>query len=171
MTRVTYKNLSFMGFPNCRVGDDGSVWEKRSGVWELLVSRPCNKRTGHLVVSLRYRKSRLKMLVHRLVLLAFIGPCPEGMECRHFPDRDPSNNNLGNLQWGTRKQNHQDRIVHGTNNAGEANGSAVTTEEVVLKIRRLHATGEYQQKEIAEMTGLTKSNVWCIVNRISWKHL
>lgn len=52
--------------------------------------------------------------IHCLVLLAFVGPCPEGMECRHFPDRDPKNNNLSNLQWGTKTENCQDKIVHGT---------------------------------------------------------
>lgn len=38
-------------------------------------------------------------LVHRLVLAAFVGPCPDGMEVRHL-DGDPANNSLGNLAYG-----------------------------------------------------------------------
>jgi len=52
--------------------------------------------------------------VHNLVLSTFIGPCPKGMECRHFPDRDPSNNRLDNLSWGTPVENAIDRVWHGT---------------------------------------------------------
>lgn len=52
--------------------------------------------------------------VHRLVLEAFVGPCPPGMLCRHFPDRSTKNNRLDNLSWGTPKQNTRDRVVHGT---------------------------------------------------------
>jgi len=53
--------------------------------------------------------------VHKLVLNAFVGPRPIGMVCRHFPDRDKSNNRLDNLQWGAFSQNQKDRIAHGTN--------------------------------------------------------
>lgn len=47
--------------------------------------------------------------VHSLVLEAFIGPCPPGMEARHLDD-DPTNNNLSNLVWGTRSENSGDAI-------------------------------------------------------------
>jgi hypothetical protein len=56
--------------------------------------------------------------VHRLVLEAFVGPCPEGMQCRHFPDRDTRNNRLDNLSWGTPVENAADKVAHGTNNDG-----------------------------------------------------
>jgi len=36
--------------------------------------------------------------VDHLVLLAFVGPCPEGYECRHL-DGDPANNHVDNLRW------------------------------------------------------------------------
>lgn len=52
--------------------------------------------------------------VHRLVLEAFVGPCPEGMEACHFPDRDPSNNRLENLRWGTHRENMDDMRKHGS---------------------------------------------------------
>lgn len=52
--------------------------------------------------------------VHRLVLEAFVGPCPEGLEGCHW-DTVPSNNSLANLRWDTRSANMLDSIrVRGT---------------------------------------------------------
>lgn len=70
--------------------------------------------------------------VHRLVLEAFVGPCPAGMLCRHFPDRDPYNNRLDNLQWGTPQENAADMRVHGT-----AFGRVKHTAEHRAKMSRL----------------------------------
>ena len=51
--------------------------------------------------------------VHRLVLEAFVGPRPEGMEGCHN-DGNTQNNKLENLRWDTRKNNHADSVKHGT---------------------------------------------------------
>ena len=51
--------------------------------------------------------------VHALVLSAFVGPCPPGQECRH-KNGVRSDPRLVNLEYGTRAQNIQDAIVHGT---------------------------------------------------------
>ena len=50
--------------------------------------------------------------VHRLVLLAFRGECPPGMEACHHDD-DPLNNRLDNLRWDTKSANSLDRIRNG----------------------------------------------------------
>lgn len=52
------------------------------------------------------------LLVHRIVLLAFVGPCPDGLEGCHWDD-DHSNNMLSNLRWDTRANNIKDRIRNG----------------------------------------------------------
>ncbi|MFM0130039.1 NUMOD4 motif-containing HNH endonuclease [Paraburkholderia sediminicola] len=46
--------------------------------------------------------------VHTLVLMAFSGPRPPGMEACHYPDNDPANNRLSNLRWGTHTANMMD---------------------------------------------------------------
>lgn len=51
---------------------------------------------------------------HRLVLEAFVGPCPPGMETRHL-NGDPGDNRLVNLAWGTSSENSQDILLHGRN--------------------------------------------------------
>jgi hypothetical protein len=70
---------------------------KRKGV----LLRPGPMRSGHLTVALGRGNSRQ---VHQLVLLAFVGPCPEGHEVLHL-DHDPKNNRLDNLKYGTRSEN------------------------------------------------------------------
>ena len=49
--------------------------------------------------------------VHRLVLNAFAGPCPDNMEACHN-DGDPTNNNVDNLRWDTHINNMVDRDKH-----------------------------------------------------------
>lgn len=68
---------------------------------------------GHLRVTLFDHGDRRLIYVHRLVLEAFVGPCPRGMECCHS-DGDPKNNSLTNLRWDTRSANGLDAAKHGT---------------------------------------------------------
>ena len=56
---------------------------------------------------------RATCTIHRLVLEAFVGPRPSGMECRHL-DGNPANNRLDNLAWGTKFENDMDMFRHGT---------------------------------------------------------
>jgi hypothetical protein len=85
--------------------------------------------TGHRGVLL-YRNGSTeswRAKIHTLVLTAFVGPCPEGMECLHG-DGNPANNRLDNLRWGTRSENQQDAVSHGSHNR------AVLTDDDIPKI-------------------------------------
>ena len=69
--------------------------------------------------------------VHRLVLEAFIGPCPDGMEACHANDIK-SDNRLINLRWDTRAANQKDSVRNGTHSMARkthcANGHEFTEE-------------------------------------------
>lgn len=80
------------------------------------VLKPRSRHAGHQAVDLSTPGRRWSVDVHRLVLSAFVGPCPEGMEGCHN-DGDPTNNRLGNLRWDTHRANMQDRITHGRHNS------------------------------------------------------
>ena len=68
---------------------------------------------GHVRLCLR-RGGRAEMfLAHRLVLAAFVGPCPEGMVARHL-NGEPTDNRLENLAYGTMSENTHDSVGHGT---------------------------------------------------------
>lgn len=77
-----------------------------------LILRPGKMVGGYLFVNL-YQAAKVKtpVTVHRLVLEAFVGPRPDGMECRHL-DGDPANNRLANLAWGSPVENASDRKRH-----------------------------------------------------------
>lgn len=92
------------------VSDFGGVWSILSG--KMLKSWPRPPR-GYLTVKFGHRGRNVS--VHKLVLEAFVGPCPEGMECLHEND-DPLDNRLSNLRWGTRTENLEDRVRNGTHN-------------------------------------------------------
>lgn len=61
----------------------------------------------YLQVVLSKNRHRKTLRVHRLVLMAFIGPCPPGLEACHGNDI-PDDNRLENLRWDTRKANRAD---------------------------------------------------------------
>ena len=70
-------------------------------------------RRGYKTVCLCRDGIRSTKRVHRLVLEAFVGPCPEGMERLHWDDV-PSNNHLSNLRYGTKLENAADKLRNHT---------------------------------------------------------
>jgi len=119
------------------------------------------------MVSLGRKK---KACVHRLVLLAFIGPCPDGMEACHN-NGNPADCRLENLRWDTSAANEADKAKHGTANIGEQNGRSKLTDQKARQIIYTHRTELFSQKEIAEQFGISRATVGMIVNRRHWKHI
>ena len=68
--------------------------------------------SGYRQVKLSKDGKGKTLVVHRLVLEAFVGPCPPGAEGLHWDD-DKENNALSNLRWGTRRENLLDRVRNG----------------------------------------------------------
>jgi hypothetical protein len=102
---------------------------------------------------------------HKLVLEAFVGKAPQGMECCHN-DGNQQNNRLENLRWDTPKNNHADKLKHGTSNTGERCNWAKLTKAQVIAIRADTRT----QKEIAAEYGVQQSQISRIKNGVRWIH-
>lgn len=171
-----------------RVGDDGSVWScwewKSNGqfkgtrkeigaTWKMM--RHSHDAAGYPRVTI-IGMGRVR--VHSVVLLAFVGPRPDGMQCCHN-DGNPKNASLSNLRWDTAHANHADRNKHGTSNAGERNGMRKLTAELVRKIRHQHALLKGSRPRLAmgqliqmsrefSVPGQTISE---IVRKDAWKHI
>lgn len=172
-------------FPAYAVGNDGSVFSrwKRHGngrmgctftlgtTWHRL--SPGHGQKGHLWVILCVRGKEFKRYIHHLVLEAFVGPRPIGMEACHFPDRCPRNNNAWNLRWGTKKDNHADMVRHGTrmDSRGERNGQAELTDEKVIEMRRLRSERGTKIKDLATMFDISLGHAKRILRRKCWKHI
>lgn len=69
---------------------------------------------GYPHVTLRRSGTAKLSVVHRLILEAFVGPCPDGMEACHN-NGARTDNRLENLRWDTPSNNNLDRTRHGTN--------------------------------------------------------
>lgn len=162
------------GYPGYRVGDDGTVWTRRrkgcvpgvAGPWRPM--KLFEQRSGHLFVSLSngVKGEEKWKRVHRLVLLAFVGPCPDGLQGRHL-DGNPKNNNLSNLRYGTRLENAADAIRHGATARGERNGCAKLTREQVLDLRD-DADDGMTCDQLAAKYGVTRTTANLAARRINW---
>lgn len=168
--KVCYKSLDFMGHPNYRVGSDGSFWKRVKGKWEKRKTTKLKHKVKYHVVGTYTNKKLRNHYIHRLVLLAFVGKCPIGMESRHI-DGNPDNNKLSNLSWGTKKQNGEDRVKHKTTQTGEKNSEAKITDKDALEIRNLYSTGNFTYVALGLKFRLSRSQIWRVLKRKCWKHL
>jgi len=164
MTEEEYKEIP--GFPDYAVSKTGVVISKKFGRNKPL--KLGSGKWGHRYCVLYINDKRHLRLVHRLVLETYVGPCPEGMMCCHFPDKNPGNNNLENLRWGTSKDNHDDQIHHGTDTRGEKNPAAKIKAADAIRIRELYKEGKTQQA-IADMYGLKQAHISSIILRKVWR--
>ena len=150
------------------VSDHGRVKSLLFGQEKILKQQDNGK--GYLRVKLSKEKKASTLRVHRLVLTAFVGPCPEGMETLHGKG-GTKDNRLSNLRWGTKLQNHQDRRADGNTPVGVKNVKAKLNEEKVLTIRRLRNQLGWKCQDIAEQFNIHFTVVSQISNYKTWSHI
>lgn len=158
------------GFPGYQASSLGRI-----GSMDCILRPSIHHKTGRaqVVVGSRTDRTRKSIYVHKLVLLAFQGPCPDGKESRHL-DGNKLNNQADNLCWDTPEANDADLIVHGTHrdiHVGELNGHSILTEQDVQAIRREYAQGGILQRELAAKYNVCQVNISAIVTRKSWRHV
>ena len=143
--------------PCYEISEEGIV--RRIDTKKVLAQNTKRGKHKYKRVHLSHKGVAKYYLVHRLVLTAFVGPCPEGQECLHL-DNDPTNNCLSNLCWGTAKHNQAT-----VDRNGVKNGRAKLTPEQVLFIRQsdeLHSV-------LAEMFGVATKYISNIKRGVTWK--
>jgi hypothetical protein len=174
-----------VGHPAYWVGDDGSVWSsfrrmgKAGGGVQWIAGGPLHRlkprpnRTGYLrvVIFTDGNQTRLTRMIHHLVLEAFIGPCPDGMEGCHGNDVK-SDNRFDNLRWDTKPNNWIDRKANGRVNApsGENHPMAKLTWDRVNEIRSTFTPGRGNRVRMAQRYGITKSNLGSILRGEIWRN-
>lgn len=85
--------------------------------------------------------------VAHLVLEAFVGPRPAGLNACHN-DSDPTNNRVENLRWDTQSNNLADRLPRNTHPWGENTHLHKLTEELVRQIRASDRSDESWATEL-----------------------
>ncbi len=102
-----YEIPGFSGYRINHAGDVLSMKYSEPRVMKSWVSE------GYRRISLRKDGKYHQFKIGALLLMTFVGPCPEGMELCHN-DGHSLNDALSNLRWDTSSENNYDQVLHGT---------------------------------------------------------
>ena len=161
--------LPIIGYAAYQISDHGHVLSLKSGA----ILKP-QMRGGYPCVTL-FRKGCGKrghrFPVHRLVVGAFIGPIPAGMQVNHKNGVkiDPK---VENLEIVTPSENnrHAYQVLGRLSQQGSKHGRSRLKEDQVSAIRARKAAGA-EQRQIAKEFGVCDGTVSLIVNRRIWGHV
>lgn len=143
-------------------------WEKvairPSGCWEWTA---CVSHNGYGRITIDYTTYPS----HRVAYYLYNNIDPLEKLVLHKCDNPPCVNPF-HLWIGTTQDNARDRCAKGRNAdiRGSKNPVSILTADDVLQIRHLYKNGN-TQREIAKQFNIHFGNIWCIVNRKSWKHI
>jgi hypothetical protein len=121
--------------------------------------KPFISTVGYPAVNLTYKGYRKQFHIHKLVLEAFIGKAPIGMEGCHN-NGIKTDCRLENLRWDTRKNNHKDQEIHGT----RARVGKKINQELANEIKDLNE----KVCQISKKYNLSVTQVWRIKNNKAW---
>jgi hypothetical protein len=157
--------------PGYRVVDGGTVWSSLGphGVVAWHLKKPREKKgDGRLQIELRVNCKPWVPYVHIVVLEAFRGPRPAGLEGCHN-DGNCLNNFVSNLRWDTHESNIADARKHGSFR-GERNPRSKLVEADIPVIFRLSSEGR-SQPEIGNLFGVCHVVIGNILRRKLWSHV
>lgn len=140
-------------FPDYEVSNHGRIRSNRFGKTRIMKQN--NNGFNYFQVEFKINGIRNLMRVHRLVLEAFSGKCPDGMECSHL-DGNGLNNHVENLIWESRADNNRRRTCV------KLNASKVS------QIKKLLNDG-LTLEEIAKKFGVHFSTIGYIKLNKTWK--
>lgn len=122
----------------------------------------------YATVRLPGRPRPAKLRVHTAVLLAWVGPKPEGQEGRHL-NGVLTDNRVENLEWATHLANIADQELHGTRHRGSASVLAKLTEDDVMAMRAAWPGESYSA--LGRRFGVSKDAARLAVLGRNWGHL
>lgn len=147
-------------------------WKKISGYLYSVsdLGRVRNDRTGRILkgaanvhgyfhVNICAEKKASTRLIHRLVIEAFIGPCPDGKQCNHI-DGDKLNNKLANLGWVTPAENMMHSYRHGLNSIHKLSED---------NVREIRLRSNERHRKLAEEFGVSRGTIVKVVTRRTHK--
>lgn len=160
------------GYDNYAVSDQGRVMRIARGrsTHPGKILRPARNTRGYSNVVLCHECLPKTFTVHTLVMLAFVGPRPEGMEVNHI-NGVKTNNRLSNLEYVTPQENslHATRVLG--KRIGEAAGSAKLTEAQVLEMRAEYDGKRGSCAKLARKYGVDHRTIRLAVNGKTWTHI
>ena len=159
---------SIKDYPEYEVSDKGNIKSYKNCTPQLMT--PCPSTRGHLVVRLSKDKKAHTIYVHKLVLEAFIGKCPQGC-CTNHIDGNPKNNEVGNLEWVTPYENVAHSFKLGMrSHVGMRHPRAKLKDGEVWLIKRL-LFHKIWKKMICKMFKIKPSHLYWISSGRTWSHI
>lgn len=150
------------GFPDYQVSNTGFVKSLKFGRNRILKPSTHDRRYAGVALN-----SKKRFRIHRLVMLAFVGPCPSGQEVCH-KDGNPANNHLDNLRYGTHRENMYDAVLHGRITPTVVSNPKPFSFEYEYRrariVREIYARGGVSYPALAVRYGMTVSGISRIVN-------
>ncbi len=153
------------------VSDHGNVLHmdfKKTGLPGLL--KPSPVRGGYLSVELWLGSESKRFTIHRLVMMAFVGPKPDGHNINHI-DGNKLNNSSSNLEYVTFSENSKHSFRLGLQcNKGEQHSQARLNEEKVRDIRRRVKNGE-SKHALAKEFAVSYAAIHYVSTGKRWGHV
>lgn len=155
---------------NYFLNEKGEIYSNYSGELRKLATTINNK--GYECITLYIEQKKVTKKIHRMLLETFKPTEDKSLQSNHI-DGVKTNNHIDNLEWVTASRNleHSYEINLREPMKGEKNCGAKLTEIEVKQLKGLYLTGQYKQKELAEIFLISDSQVSRIVNNNQWKHL
>lgn len=163
VSRVVYRKNRWGGISSCLIP-------------EKILKPVLHKSTGYLLVSLANNGRVETLHIHTLMLNTFVGPCPEGMECRHINDVKTDNRYPENICWGTPKENQSDSRRNGTMRKakGEDHCRAKLTNtdiRIIRAIFKLRRNKRGVQIELGKRFKVSRQAIQQILKKETWSHV
>ena len=106
------------GYEKYRAFQDGRIWSGKRAPGQFL--KPRGTGTGYMQVTLCQDGKQKKMLVHRLVAMAYIENPDNKPQVDHI-NQVRTDNRISNLRWATRSENQQNTGKQINNKSGHKN--------------------------------------------------
>ena len=140
-------------FDNYLVSACGDIYSLKSKKF----LKPYKAKRNYKMVSFRVEGKTIKMLWHRAVALAFMGPSDLTVD---HSDNNKLNNTIFNLRYMSAIDNHKKASIDGAIKKGTKHYASKLTEQQILNIRRSKGS----QRSIGQMYGIDQSVVSRIKN-------
>ena len=137
--------------------------------------KPLRHNGGYTGVSIRVGDRFKRFLVHRLVMLAWMGPCPKGWVVNHL-NGDKTDNRLANLEYCTYSMNMAHACATGLSpkpptRIGEYAPKAKLTAQQVILLRKETDREPGYLARLSAKYGVTTPTISKALLGQTWRHL
>lgn len=151
---------------NVRRAIDGGAYKRG----HIVRSRP--DKDGYLLITLSQAGKKVHCKMHQLVMRAFVGECPSGMEVNHI-NGNKADNRVENLEYTTHQRNAQHAVDVLKRERAKGSRAALSKliESDVEQIKRLLKAGNLSQRAIGALFGVRGNTICAINTGFTWKHV